>query len=222
MGDFDKRKAFGIGGIVGAIAILANLSQIIDTASGLLDKPEKSVTTTSIVETVEKNTKPKETKKAEEKVVEPETEPPTEPQPKAVYLDSLKVAESSYRFFIENPGSNMDSIGNTYTGHILIASSDDGAVGNDCYAIYYLGGKYKTLSGTIAISDLSDEQPICELLVSCDDNVIYTTGQVGRATAPMEISLNVENCQWLKLSGATHSSWKGWLRFLLSDWKLEE
>lgn len=36
MGAFDKKKVFGIGGIVGAIGILANLAQIIDTAREFL------------------------------------------------------------------------------------------------------------------------------------------------------------------------------------------
>lgn len=172
MGDFDKKKAWGIGGLVtalvGVIAVLANLAQIVEGVRGFFDKPEKSVTSTSIVETVEKE--PEKTIveqadiiQAEENYAETiEEVPPTEPQPTVVYLDSLKVAES--HGFYEDENTAESTVGDTYSGHV-VTIGQVGVLGDDAYAMYYLGGKYKTLSGTIAINDKSWEKGISELLI---------------------------------------------------------
>lgn len=142
MGIFDKKRAFSIGGVlsglIGIIAVLANLSEILQFA-GCNEKSEKSVTTTSIVETVEKSTKAKETKQAEETIFEDENVaevveevPPTETQPTAVYLDSLKVAESKHYF--ENENNVIDTVGNKYTKHIFtIGECNGGGFYDDDY-----------------------------------------------------------------------------------------
>ncbi|MDE6664755.1 MAG: hypothetical protein K2K14_00980 [Ruminococcus sp.] len=228
MGAFDKKKAFGIGGLVtvlsGLIAVLANLSEIAQFFNK--DKPEKSVTTTSIVETVEKNTKAKETKQVEETIVEaenvaevveevPETEPPTKPQSKFVYLSNMKVTESNYEFNLQNGVDAIDTIGNRYSGYVI-------TVGNpilieEGYATYYLGGKYKTLSGTIAVHDDTYGDDVGELSILCDENIVYGTGIIGRTSVPTEFSVNIEDCQWLKICRN-----KSTVKFILSDWKLEE
>lgn len=232
MGSFDKKKVFGIGGILtgvaAIIAVVANLAQIIDTGRGVIsDKTEKSrnTATTAVVETVKKTTK---TTKAEQEDaieisdVEQETEPPTEAQPAVTYLDSLKVAESNH--YNEDESNAIDTIGNTYTSHVLSIGIVGYYSDEDTYAMYYLGGKYKTLSGTIAVNDKSRDNGKGEVSILCDDNVVYTTGAVSRATAPVEFSVNIENCQWLKIAEYSYNGYNGYdknINFILSDWKLE-
>ncbi len=221
----------GIGGIIGwGMSLVADYFQAKDG----FEKSKNSETTTSIVETIEKNTESKKTKTTdvievsavEQEEPETETEPPTEPQPKSVYLDSLKVADS--HGFYEDENTAESTVGDTYSGHVVTI----GHVGVLCsdgdeYAMYYLGGKYKKLSGTIAVNDKSWENGNSEILISCDDNIIYQTGAVGRATAPITLpeELSVEGCQWLKISAVSYTGYNGHdkrINFILSDFKLEE
>lgn len=241
MGAFDKKKAFGIGGIItviGAIGWGMNFVADYYQAKEGFEKSKNPVTTTSVVETVEKTTKA--TKAEQEDVIEvnaveqaeletePPTEPPTEPQPTAVYLDSLKVAESNN--FYEDEKNITDTVGNTYINHILtvgeISYSYDYNDSDYDYAMYYLGGKYKTLSGTIAVNDISlNKGDGGEISILCDDEIAYTTGQVSRAFAPTEVSINVENCQWLKIWTNHYKDDTNWsqkyMNFILSNFKLE-
>ena len=180
MGAFDKKKAFGIGGIItviGAIGWGMNFVADYYQAKEGFEKSKNPVTATSVVETVEKTTRA--TKAKQEDVIEvnaveqaePETEPPTEsptePQPTVVYLDSLKVAESNH--YYEDEKNIIDTVGNQYINHILtIGECNGGGLYDDDdydYAKYYLGGKYKTLSGTIAINDTSLNKGVGEELL---------------------------------------------------------
>lgn len=64
-----------------------------------------------------------------------------------------------------------------------------------------------------------------ELSLLCDDEIVYTTGQVSRAFAPVEFSVNIEGCQWLKILITNYNTEVGWykkyMNFILSDFKLE-
>lgn len=140
----------------------------------------------------------------------PTTEAPTEPaptEPPTVYLDSLKITES-YDFLSRN--SVTDSIGNNYMGHFLYTHASG-------YTVYYLGGKYTTLSGIIAVSDESDNNTSGQVTILADDNPAYSTEAMGRVSTPVEFSVSVENCQWLKIE----SSGDYWCFFILADWKLQ-
>ncbi|MDE5557517.1 MAG: NPCBM/NEW2 domain-containing protein [Ruminococcus sp.] len=225
MGDFDKKRAFSIGGVlsglIGIIAVLANLSEILQFA-GCNEKSEKSVTTTSIVETIEKNTKAKETKQAEETIVEEENVaevveeiPETEPQQEVIYLNSLKVVEKSmYAYYVENANHSVDTIGNTYLSHTITIGSENWR--DDSYITYYLGGKYNTLSGTIAVNDDTYDGETGALSILCDENIVYSTGVIDRMYIPTEFSVNVEGCQWLKISDN-----KSAVKFIIDNCKLE-
>lgn len=242
MGAFDKKKALGIGAIITIIGfIITGSGWIMEFVANYyqakegIEKSKNSETVTSVVETVEKTTKA--TKAEQEDVIEvdaveqaePETEPPTEQQPTAVYLDSLKVAESNN--FYEDENNVMDTVGNTYTNHILTVgtinyvSFYDSNNDNYDYGTYYLGGKYKTLSGTIAVNDKSLNNVDEEISILCDDEIVYTTGQVSRAFEPTEVSINVENCQWLTIKIFHYKDDINWnlkcMNFILSDFKLE-
>ncbi|MDE6501002.1 MAG: NPCBM/NEW2 domain-containing protein [Ruminococcus sp.] len=199
MGDFDKKKAFSIGGkLAGAcaiIALLANVSEIVQLFK--TDKPATE-TSTAVVEMVEL-----------EPVKKPETEP-SEP----VHLNSIKVSEHS-KNFSDNNVSSKDIFGNTYYNSSTIGKS--GLMKSEDYAIYYLGGKYKTLSGIIAVDEDNSKNAVGELSILCDDAEVYTTKQVERNTASIEFSIDIKGCQWLNIC---HDKSK--MKFILADWKLEE
>jgi len=229
MGAFDKKtkRNIGLGSlIIGAIAILANISQIIDAWDKLFDKDTKTNTQTTIVaESPNNSNQEKNEPPQTEKVTQPPTETPTEPQPTEPpvdYLNNLTLSDS--KCFHNDEDIAEDTVGNTYTSRFLVIGESNDWFESKPYGMYYLGGKYKTLSGTIAVGKNSKNGYIGDLTILCDDNSIYDTGQVGKAFAPTEISLNVEGCQWLKFSLFTWSSdgiaCDG-MQFILSDFKLE-
>lgn len=223
METFNKKKAFGIGGIltgvVTIIAVVANISEIVQLFRGD-DKPESSV---AVVETVDKNIEESVIEQAESVGIIEQEEISTVTESSVVYLNSLKVAEKSDMFY-ENDDSAIDTIGNTYTGHLMIVGGQCNHGAED-YAIYYLGGKYKTLSGVVAMHDSTDNGSSAEVLISCDDNIIYSTGTMSRVSAPVEFSqINVEDCQWLKVSKISYHesiafSYRN--QVILHNWKLE-
>ena len=120
-----------------------------------------------------------------------------------------------------------DTVGNTYSNHILTIGHPGVVDNGTAYAIYYLGGNYNTLSGTIAINDTSrnEEKYTTELSILCDENIVYATGQTSRAFAPTEFSVSVEGCQWLKIYQVNYregeATWHENYNFILSDWKLQ-
>lgn len=222
MGNFDKKRAFGIGGVLtglaAVIAVAANISEIVQLFRGD-DKPEVSTSArTQIVEEVSEETVVEQADVIEAKNIAEVVEevPPTEAQPTVVYLNSLKVAQSGC--FYEDEIYAEDTIGNTYIENIMKIGT---GYSDECYAMYYLGGKYKTLSGIIAVHDGTDNDYSGQIAISADANVIYTTDEMGRASVPIEFSVNIENCNWLKINkfGSTFNGKGAW--FILADWKLE-
>ncbi len=120
----------------------------------------------------------------------------------------------------------MDVIGNTYSNHVLTIGQPGRIFDEIAYANYYLGGNYNTLSGTIAMNDISKnfEKRTAELSILCDENVVYATGQTSRSFAPVEFSVIVEGCQWLQIRVVNlydGSSGSQNYNFILSDWKLQ-
>ena len=83
------------------------------------------------------------------------------------YLSNLKAVEEYG--LIDGISSEEDSLGNQHIGNILLlgAYSFDSS---NVYAIYYLGGQYKTLSGTIAVSDDSSQEAYAQLCILADDH----------------------------------------------------
>ncbi|MDE6034553.1 MAG: NPCBM/NEW2 domain-containing protein [Ruminococcus sp.] len=187
MGDFDKKKK--IFSIGGTLAGVFAIIALLANVS-------------EIAQFFKTDKPEKETSTAIVEVAEP------------VYLNSIKVSEHS-KNFSDNNVSVTDILGNTYYNASVIGKS--GLLKSEDYAIYYLGGKYKTLSGIIAIDEGNSEKAVGELSILCDDTEVYTTEQVKRGTAPIEFSVDVEGCQWLNIC---HDKSK--MEFILADWKLEE
>lgn len=101
-------------------------------------------------------------------------------KPRFVYLDNAKACESSL---------SNDRTVDSYAGCIVIPNTR-----KEDYVKYYLGGQYTRLTGKIAINNLSDKKLDCELMILCDDNIIYTTEDENLNIEPEEISISVGDC----------------------------
>ena len=80
------------------------------------------------------------------------TEPPVT-EPSVVYLADLEPVECEYYKKVD---TIKDTIGNIYTGKINCFINN--AWASSAQVTYYLGGKYKTLSGTIAVGEDTDNR----------------------------------------------------------------
>ena len=219
MGDLkNKKTAFSITtiilGVGAVVAFFANLGQIKE--SWFNDKSESSSSQikSSVVEVKPEETIPAENNVSPEINVADESsveEIPQPAEPSVVYLDELKVTEG----YIGDDSSREDTLGNKYTGHLNLLGGS--TLNHESYGIYYLGGKYKTLSGTIAIDDITDKDRSRQLYISADNNIIYTTDELTRTTVPFDFTVNVENCQWRKISNAGDE----YVWFILHNWRLE-
>ena len=130
-----------------------------------------------------------------------------------VWLDELEPAESKQYGICDF--SVDDTVGNTYLGHVAWLNTKSNPDSQQAYSTYYLGGKYKKLTGTVAVSvDTAMEQKGA-LFFYCDDEVVYNMDSIGRTTAPIKFEIDVENQQWLKIYNETGNRGTNGDNFLL-------
>ena len=218
MGYYDKKitakKAISwttaivlIGGVIGAAANITQIMDWLNNHKSETSEPPVSSEISSLPLTIEPQT--------ELTTIYEETVPLTEaPTLGYEYLSNLKAVEEYG--LIDGISSEEDSLGNQHIGNILLlgAYSFDSS---NVYAIYYLGGQFKTLSGTIAVSDDSSQEAYAQLCILADDTAIYSEAELGRKCVPFEFSVNVENCQWLKITLSNGRN----VSAILDNWKLE-
>lgn len=103
-------------------------------------------------------------------------------------------------YYIEDKEEFIDTIHTKYTEHAM-------CLYNNAYAIYFLGGKYTTLTGTLAIKDDSDKNGLLYISIYDDnDNVIYSSGSLDRITKPIELNLDVENIDFITIKQSYYNS----------------
>ena len=121
------------------------------------------------------------------------------------------------------PDSNSakDPHGNAYDNHVVTIGTV-GVLGNGTsYATFYLGKKYKSLTGKIAVNSTSWDNKVASFVIYSDDNEIYNTGDVGKEFNPIDLSLILEDCEWLKIYVDNNDGdWGENINFILSEFKL--
>ena len=133
-----------------------------------------------------------------------------------VSLKDMTVSESDGYYTDEE--STMDSVGNNYSNNFTTLGTT-GVLGNGTsYATFYLGGRYNYLIGKLAVNNSSWDEHTASFSIYCDDNEVYNTGEVSKQFAPTDISVNIENCQWLKIMVNNFAGSDGeYINFILSD-----
>lgn len=142
----------------------------------------------------------------EETQTEPATEEETE---KEVELSSMKLVNSSDRYTLVESGSYMDSLGNEYySGNLFYLSTygqsawgEYGYSDNYCgFGEYYLGRGYKTLKGTLAVSDSTSNEDVSARLEIYGDNRVLAYYDMNRKTRPFEIELDISHVDYLQFN----------------------
>ena len=138
-----------------------------------------------------------------------------------VSLKDMTVSESDGYYTDEE--STMDSVGNNYSNNFTTLGTT-GVLGNGTsYATFYLGGRYNYLIGKLAVNNSSWDEHTASFSIYCDDNEVYNTGEVSKQFAPTDISVNIENCQWLKIMVNNFAGSGGeYINFILSDFNMYE
>ena len=127
---------------------------------------------------------------------------------KPVRLCDIKLSESNdkYQQIVEQVVTE-DTLGNIYNPGNLYKIWH---TGDDGDAKYYLGGEYTTLRLTLAISDEApDEKNSSTFTIYGDDNaILYTSGPLDRATAPIVVEVDVSGTQWIHIRAESDEYWE--------------
>lgn len=123
----------------------------------------------------------------------------------SVKLNTMKVVMSRF-WFIEDEEHAKDSVGNIYSIDNFYIMKADG-VNNYGYATFYLNNQYTELTGTIAVSDRSENmgnnqmEGYIEMYTKVNDKYkkIYTSPTLSRMFSPLEISIDVSGYEWLEI-----------------------
>lgn len=122
-------------------------------------------------------------------------------------LSEIKITTS--RFFMQADGKSLtDTVGNKYSSgdsYVIYAEGET----DYGYATFYVGNKYTSLGGTIAVSDESEDrsdtqlQGWVEIGIKNDDDDFYSlwsSDMLSRTTSPIEIpELNIGDSEWLEI-----------------------
>ncbi len=113
-----------------------------------------------------------------------------------VKLSEFTISDCDNYYEITGIGVVEDTIGNVYSAGNLYEFDDSWY---DGYAEYYLGGEYSTLKLTIAVKNTYQSYKTSRSISIYGDkeDVLYTTGNIGRTTAPIEVTVDVTGVQWL-------------------------
>lgn len=121
-------------------------------------------------------------------------------------LSSIKIS-SSRRFEQNNDAVVEDTVGNRYTSSNLYLTSAEGKDGYG-YGSFYLGKKYSTISGLIAVSDESENREDVQLegwigiYIQNNDEYtqVYSSNTLSRMSSPISFSeIDISNADWLEI-----------------------
>lgn len=139
-----------------------------------------------------------------DKIINDKIDDITSNQP--VKLSELKITAS--RFFSQNKDKPLiDTVGNKYSENSFITYAEgDSKYG---YATFYLGKKYTSLNGIIAVSDESENRDDIQLKGwieigtkgnDTDFNSLWSSPILSRTTSQIEIpEINIQNSEWLEI-----------------------
>lgn len=121
-------------------------------------------------------------------------------------LCDLTIAEQNDRYMpITEQKVMTDTVGNTYDpGNLFMLKT----YGDDSgYAKYYLGGKYKSLQFTYAISteDSYYIDPTTLTIFGDGDKILFTSGEMTRTTEPTSTGIDVTGQKWIYIRVSSDS-----------------
>lgn len=120
-----------------------------------------------------------------------------------IKLSKLKITSSRF-FNVQDSKSLVDTVGNSYPSGNLFTAYAEGE-SKYGYASFYLGGKYTGLTGTIAVSDESEDVGLegwIEIysIIGEDYTRLYQSPTLNRMTAPIELpEINLSHADWIEI-----------------------
>ena len=138
---------------------------------------------------------------------------------KPTYLSDLKCSNSNRYELITTGTMLTDTIGNKYDLNNLFLMEGRGNSSKNGFADYYLGYKYKSLTGVVSVDDRSVNTS-ATLIIEGDNIQIYTL-KLNRSTAPVKISLDVSNINWIRMK-LVGDNYNDDLYIILSEFQLSE
>lgn len=118
-------------------------------------------------------------------------------------LSKLKITSSRF-FDIQDSKSLVDTVGNSYPSGNLFTTYAEGD-SNYGYASFYLGKKYSGITGTIAVSDESEDVGLegwveIYTITGEDYTRLYQSPMLNRMSTPISLpDLNISNADWIEI-----------------------
>ncbi len=124
-------------------------------------------------------------------------------------LCDLTITEQNDRYIpITEQKVMRDTTGITYDpGNLFMLKTSYGDYSG--YAKYHLGGKYKSLQLTYAISteDPDNIDPTTFTVFGDGDKILFTSGEMTRTTEPTSVGIDVTGQKWIYIRVESDSSY---------------
>lgn len=118
-----------------------------------------------------------------------------------------------------NSADAKDTFGNDYStacNYVKLQGYHLGSANLDHYIEHRLYGDYTSLTGSIVPHSDSKEDKISYLQVYVDDELVYTSADIGRKTDPIDFSIDVAGAEYVKIVVYTEA----WASVILYDVQL--
>lgn len=135
-----------------------------------------------------------------------------------ISITSLVIINSGY-WDDWNSADAKDTFGNDYStacNYVKLQGYHLGSANLDHYVEHRLYGDYTSLTGSIVPHSDSKEDRISYLQVYVDDELVYTSADIGRKTDPIDFSIDVAGAEYVKIVVYTEA----WASVILYDVQL--
>ena len=120
-----------------------------------------------------------------------------------VDLGDIHVLENSNDYEYVDEGIT-DAYGNDYSQACLFYAY---WVSEEEYCLYYTAKQYKTLSGTIVLSEETHKDAEMYINIYADDKLVYSKRSINRLTKAIDFEAKVNNCDQLKIVVGNHQKY---------------
>lgn len=121
---------------------------------------------------------------------------------KPVGLMEIKISESDSFEQVADLSVSLDTVGNTYDPinlYKITGKKEEWSDDVNGYAKIYTNSDYKRLTGVIAVSDITENNTICDFTIYGDDKILYTVTGLSRTTAPIPVDVDLTGISWIQL-----------------------
>ena len=126
---------------------------------------------------------------------------------KKIKLSELEEFDSDYGVFWRD--TDNDFFGNEYSTclRMRVPNQIDDSLGIYAKCMeYYLGMRYQSIEGKAVLSNISWHDEKAQFAIIADNQIVYTSPEIGDTTQPFSFSVNLRNAEYLKLGTISYET----------------